>query len=146
MNHRANQKEFISINKDWYHKKYYLNMIRDYPIPIKMILKHKPTNRTFIIYRQHPFDIIPIITKSKKIDLLLNWLFFPYCELKTLYTSQSILFNKFSINKRLIITTQEIPSKICEKLKICETKSMQITSVDECVRIYSKCKSKSLRN
>ena len=114
----------------------------------KMILKHKPTNRKFVIYRQHPFDIIPIITKSNnniKFDLLLNWLFFPYCQIKQLYGTQAILQNRFSKNKRIIVTTQDIPTKLCEKLNIREKNIMKIESVDQHVKIYTKCRYKTTK-
>ena len=132
-----------STYNQWYHKKYYANMVRDYAIPIKMIIRHKPTNRTLTIYRQHPFDIIPIISKTK-FDLTLNWLFLPYCQLKKLYNSDTtLLCNKIGKAKRMIVSTQEIPTHICRKLGICQSKTLQIDAINQTVKMYSRCKHKS---
>ena len=129
-------------NEYFYAKKYYAKHAykADYAVPIKMILTHKPSNRSIIFYRQCLWDVLQIETstnKKIKYQLICNWLNFTNDEYDKLL--QQILKPKISKKNCIMITIQKLSKMSQRELLMYKCGKLDIFNPTQTVHAYTKC-------
>ena len=123
-------------------KKYYANSgyKTDYAVPIKMILTHKPSNRTIVIYRQCLWDVFNIessTNKKIKYQLTCNWLSFTNDKYDELL--QNILKPKLSKKNCVFMSIQKLSKASQRELLLYKCGKLDTFHPSQTMYAYTKC-------
>ena len=105
-------------------------------LPIKMTLKHRPTGRTIIFYRQILWNVMDT-ERNHKYQLICNWLDFTDDALDELF--QDVLRQKMSRKQCSIISTQRLTRNIKKQLMIYQCGEMDVFQPAQTVYAYALC-------
>jgi len=110
-------------------------------LPIKMTLKHKPSGRTIVFYRQILWNVMEKEMNGKnqnrKYQLISNWIEFTDDALDELF--QDVLCQKMSRKQVAITSTQELSRNIKKELLIYQCGKIIAVHPAQTVYAYSRC-------
>merc|ERR1712098_57704 len=110
-------------------------------LPIKMTLKHKPSGRTIIFYREILWNVMDKEVngrnRNRKYQLICNWNEFTDDALDELF--QDVLRQKMSNKQSSIISTQKLTRNIKKQLMVYRFGEMDVFNPAQTVYAYALC-------
>ena len=129
-------------NHSFFIKKVYAK--NDDAVPTKMTIKHKPSNRSMVMYRRVLWNVFndDLNRKHSKYQIICNWL--QFTEKKKMKLFQQILPLQTDRNC-IIISVQKLDAKTTKSLRMKKCGKMNVFTTDDTasvqtVHAYSKCK------